>query len=240
VEDVRSGSRHDVSGPIEVPRYTIPEAARYLSMPAATLKSWVAGRPYTTLMKGPTWWDNLINRPDPNDPRLSFSNLTEAFVLLALRKQYRVKMPDVRIALDYSKHKLGVNRVLLSKDLRVAQGSLFLQRMSELINVGVGGQVVMPEILDAYLQRIEWSEDDLPLSIFPFTRAGHLDSTRLLKISSRIAFGRPIVERKAIKTSVIAERFKAGDSISDLAEDYDLEVFEVEEALRYESIKIAA
>lgn len=240
MKDARSGSDLDISDPIEVPRYTIPEAARYLPMSAATLKSWVAGRPYSTLKKGPIWWENLIHRPDPEDPRLSFSNLAEAFVLLALRKQYRVKMHDVRVALDYSKHKLGVKRILLSKDLRVVQGSIFLQRLYELINVGAGGQVAMPEILGAYLQRIEWSKDDLPLSIFPFTRAGYLDSTKLLRISPRIAFGRPVVERKAIKTSAIAERFKAGDSILELAEDYDLEAFEVEEAIRYEAIPIAA
>lgn len=38
----------------------------------------------------------------------------------------------------------------------------------------------------------------------------------------------------AIKTSAIAERFNAGESLGAIAEDYDLEVFEVEEALRYE------
>jgi uncharacterized protein (DUF433 family) len=225
--------------PINVPRYTVPEAARYLPMPPGTLQSWVAGRPYS-IKTGSRWWANLIHRPDPEDPRLSFSNLVEAFVLLAIRKQYHVKMHDVRIALDFSKNSLGVDKVLLSKDLRVAQGSIFLRRLGELINVGAGGQIAMPQILDAYLRRIEWSEDDLPLSIFPFTKAGHSDSTRVLRISPRIAFGRPVVDRKAIKTSAIAERFKAGDSISGLAEDYDLTVFEVEEAIRYEAFPIAA
>src|SRR5262245_55907065 len=82
---------HGSDSAIEVPRYTIPEGARYLQMAETTLKSWVAGRSYPTKKKGATWWENLIHRPDPQDSRLSFSNLTEAFVLQALRKQYRVK-----------------------------------------------------------------------------------------------------------------------------------------------------
>ena len=224
---------------IEVPRYTLPEAARYLRMPLNTLKSWVAGRPYP-VSTGPAWFANLINRPDPADPRLSFSNLIEAFVLLALRKQYNVKMEEVRNALNYTKLRFGVERVLLSKDLRVIKGSLFLEHMDQLTNIGRSGQGAIPEILGAYLERIEWDESDLPLRMFPLTRANELNSPRLLTINPNIAFGRPIVERKAIKTSSIADRFKAGESISELAEDYDLEVVEIEEAIRYESLPLAA
>jgi len=98
----------------------------------------------------------------------------------------------------------------------------------------------MPEILEAYLERIEWDLVGLPRKIFPLTRAAQLDSPKILAIDPKIAFGRPIVERKAIKTSTIAERFRAGESIADLAEDYDLEVLEVEEALRYEALPDAA
>ena len=92
----------------------------------------------------------------------------------------------------------------------------------------------MPEILGAYLERIDWDLSGLPARIFPITRMDHLESPKILAIDPKVAFGRPIVERKAIKTSAITERFLAGESISDLAEDYDLKVFEVEEAIRYE------
>lgn len=36
-------------------------------------------------------------------------------------------------------------------------------------------------------------------------------------------------------TSVLHERWKAGDSIASLAEDYDRSIEEVEEAIRYEA-----
>ncbi|MFL6259112.1 MAG: DUF433 domain-containing protein [Thermoanaerobaculia bacterium] len=230
----------DRSGVVEVPRYSIPEAARYLRMSPATLKSWVAGRSYDTVKGGPRWWDHLIHRPDPNDPRLSFANLTEAFVLQALRKQYKVKMKEVRVALDCAHRKLGVDRILLSKDLRALRGGIFLRHLDTLINVGKGGQTAIPEILGAYLERVEWDDRDLPLRMFPFTRAEGLHSPKLLTINPEIAFGRPVIERKSIRTSSIAERFEAGESIASLAEDYDLEVAEVEEAIRYEALPIAA
>lgn len=208
-------------------------------MSVTTLKSWVAGRDYP-VTGGEKHWEGLISRPDPNDSRLSFSNLIEAHVLLALRKQYRVKIKEVRTALDYAQTKYGIERVLLSPQLRATTGNVFISRLNEFTNVGKGGQAAMPEILEAYLERIEWDLVGLPRKIFPLTRAAQLDSPKILAIDPKIAFGRPIVERKAIKTSTIAERFRAGESIADLAEDYDLEVLEVEEALRYEALPDAA
>ncbi len=225
--------------PNELPRYTLREAAHYLRMPENTLKRWVSGRLHIVASKQ-TSRELLIQRPDPGDSRLSFSNLLEAYVIGALRKQYHVKMDDVREALAYSRETLGVDRVLLSKELRVIPGNVFLQHLGKLINVGRGGQEGMPEILEAYLQRIEWDLSGTPLRMFPITRLDYRDAPKLVTIDPVVAFGRPVLERMAIKTSTIAERFNAGESIRAIAEDYDLEAFEVEEALRYEALALAA
>jgi uncharacterized protein (DUF433 family) len=217
----------------------VAEAARYLRVPETTLKNWVLGRTYPVL-SGERHLEGLINRPEPNDARLSFSNLLEAHVLNALRKQYRVKMPQVRTALDFARKKLGVDRILLSKNLRVMTGNVFLEHLGKLINVGRGGQEAMPEVLQAYLERIEWDPDGAPIRMFPLTRDDHQNAPKLVTIDPVVAFGRPIVERKAITTSIIAERFTAGESVLEIAEDYDLEAFEVEEAIRYEALARAA
>ncbi len=219
--------------PNELPRYTVPEAAHYLRMSHKTLKSWVAGRSYP-VSGGEKHWAGLIKRPDDADPRLSFSNLIEAHVLLALRKQYQVKMKEVRDSLEIAQEKFNTSRVLLSPQLRVTKGNIFFEELNQLTNLSKGGQGAIPEILEAYLERIDWNIAGMPDRMYPLTRPDALGSPKLLTIDPRIAFGRPIVKRNAIKTSAIAERFRAGESISDLAEDYDLEVFEVEEALRYE------
>jgi uncharacterized protein (DUF433 family) len=189
---------------------------------------------------GEKHWEALIHRPAPGDSRLSFSNLIEAHVLTALRKQFRVKMPQVRSALEYAREKLGVDRVLLSKNLRVMKGNVFLEHLGKLINVGRGGQEAMPEILQAYLQRIDWDLQGSPVRMFPLTRDDYHNAPKLVTIDPVLAFGRPVVERRGITTSVIAERFKVGESMLEIAEDYDLEAFEVEEAIRYEALALAA
>jgi hypothetical protein len=80
---------------------------------------------------------------------------------------------------------------------------------SLLINVSRGGQEAMPEILQAYLERIEWKPQDRPVRMFPLTRDDPHTAPRLVMIDSVMAFGRPA-----------------------------LEAFEVEEALRYEALAL--
>jgi len=208
-------------------------------MSGKTLKSWVTGRSYPAA-GGTRRWEGILRRPDANDPKLSFANLIEAHVLLALRRQYGIRMKEIRTALEYARDKWKIERILLSPELRVMQRNLFLERLHELTNIGRGGQAAMPEILGAYLERIDWDPKGAPVRIFPLTRAEAVDAPKILSIDPKIAFGRPVVERKAIKTSTLAERFRAGESIADLVGDYDLEVFEVEEALRYEALPEAA
>lgn len=149
-------------------------------------------------------------------------------------------MRDVREALAYTREKLGIERVLLSKDLRTADRNVFLSRIGKLLNVGRGGQEAIAEVFNAYLERIEWDSHESPIRVFPLTRDDYHGAPRVVTIDPRIAFGRPVVDRRSISTAVIAERFRAGESVNVIAEDYDLEASEVEEALRYEALALAA
>jgi uncharacterized protein (DUF433 family) len=54
-------------------------------------------------------------------------------------------------------------------------------------------------------------------------------------INPRIRFGQPCIAGTRIPTAIIRERFEAGDSQEELAEDYGRRKEEIEEALRYES-----
>lgn len=85
-------SRTSVYGgadPRELPLYSLAEAARHLHLPPATLRSWVFGRTYRLADGREGFSEPLIQLPDPEDSRLSFTNLVEAHVLHALRAHHR-------------------------------------------------------------------------------------------------------------------------------------------------------
>ena len=86
---------------LEIPLYSVFEASRYLQMPETTLRAWVAGRTYPLRSGGSRHSEAVIELADPKSSRLSFTNLTEAHVLDALRRQYHVELPQVRRAVHY-------------------------------------------------------------------------------------------------------------------------------------------
>ena len=53
-------------------------------------------------------------------------------------------------------------------------------------------------------------------------------------IDPYVSFGRPSLTSSDIATAVIAERYKAGDSVDELADDYGCVRLEIEEAIRCE------
>src|SRR5260370_5808254 len=86
---------------LEIPLYSVFEASRYLQMSENTLRAWVAGRTYPLRSGGSRRSEPVIELADPKTSRLSFTNLTEAHVLDALRRQYHVELPQVRLAARY-------------------------------------------------------------------------------------------------------------------------------------------
>ena len=89
-------------------------------------------------------------------------------------------------------------------------------------------------LLEAALGRIERDAKGLPVRLFPFTRRRALDEPRAVMIDPTVSFGRPVLFGTGIPTAVIAERYKAGDSMDDLATDYGRTRLEIEEAVRCE------
>ena len=226
----------DGHDPRDVPAYMLHEASRYTGVPSNTLSTWVSGRSYTT-ESGIRHSTALIIRPANSEGLLSFTNLIEAHVLNAIRRKYTVAMPRVRKALDFLARKFDSKHPLAEHDFETDGVDLFVEKFGELINVSQGGQLAMIEILRAYLKRIERDEQGLARQLFPFTRIasnGHLDEPKIVAINPRIAFGKPVISGTGIPTSIIAERYKTGESISEIADDYGRKQIEIEEAIRCE------
>lgn len=176
----------------------------------------------------------LIILPDRRRTELSFSNLVEAHVLRALRTVHEVEIKDVRTAIAFAERQYNIKRLLLSSELLVAAGELFLDKYSQLVSLSQSGQLAMRKVLERYLKRVERDEQRLPVRLYPTTRHDSTDSERVIAIDARIAFGRPIVLRQGIETASIAQRIDAQERVEDVAADYGLTIAEVEEAIIYE------
>ena len=220
--------------PRDIPAYPQREAARYLRLHPATLRSWVAGRGYQTKRAGSKFFRPLITPADPKSRTLSFSNLIEAHVLRALRTQHSVPLTAVRDAIAYAQEELGINRILLSRELRTHAGEVLLDKYGHLISLSRSGQLAMRQILEAHLRRVEWDVGPIPVRLYPFLTVEALDAPKVIAIDPRIAFGRPVVFSRGVSTAAIIGRIDAGESVEAVAEDYELGKEEVEQAVLYE------
>jgi uncharacterized protein (DUF433 family) len=226
--------RIDIYGgqdPRDVARYGIPEAALYLKIPPTTLRPWVAGREYRNRTKP---FRPLILTPEKNPFRLSFHNLVEAYILRALRTEHNVSIEAVRQAIDFAQKKCSIKRLLLSPELRTTAGGIFLDKYGELINLSKSGQLVMRKLFEAHLKRITWDQANVSIRLYPFVTSDYRDEQKIIVIDPRRGFGRPIISRCGVSTSVIVERIDAGESEQDIATDYDLQKEEIDAAMLYE------
>ena len=101
-------------------------------------------------------------------------------------------------------------------------------------------QQAMKEIISIYLKRIERDAKGLPIKLYPFTRDTESDAApktdpRVVVMNPAVSFGRPVIVGTGIPVSSIYERYKAGDSVAGLAQDFSLDTSEIEEAIRCEA-----
>ncbi len=214
------------------PAYGPTETARYLRLPAATLRTWVLGRVYPRGDAQATF-DPLIKPARKQPLQLSFYNLIEAHVLRALRTEHGVALAELRKAITYAEREFKIRRLLLSPDLRTDAGQIFLDRYVELINLSASGQMAMRKLFSEHLKRVEWDRWQYPVRLHPYTDAVRAHEPTSIVIDPNIAFGRPIVERAGISTEAIADRIDAGETVDALAEDYDLSPEDIEQAVLY-------
>ncbi|HEV2912863.1 MAG TPA: DUF433 domain-containing protein [Pyrinomonadaceae bacterium] len=230
--------------PREIPLYGISQAARYLSIPTATLHSWTMGRKYPVgQQREMRDFKPIIIPPDPNLPMLSFINLMEAHVLSGMRRIEGVPFYKVRSALEYLDREIPSPHPLIEHHFETDGVDLFVRRLESLIKVSGHGQVVIAEVVSTYLRRIKRDLNLNAVRLIPFLRQEpqslakdvDIEEPEKIMIDPLISFGRPVIVGTGIPTDVVADRFFAGEYVEDLAKDYGITPEQVQEAVWYES-----
>lgn len=218
----------------EVPAYGIGEAAQYLRLPVSTLRSWTLGQRYRAAGK-PKFFRPVIEIAAPLDRKLSFINLIEAFVLAGIRREHSVPLPKVRRAVDYLRRRFGSRRPLAEEQFETDGVHLFVQKFGELIGVSQEGQLAMRELLKDRLKYVKRDPWGIPEKLVLFEApSAEMKRGAAVIIDPRISFGRPVLDGFGVRTSILAERFDAGETIEELVRDYGVPSEAVQNALRCE------
>ena len=179
-----------------------------------------------------------VIRPAPTGVELAtWGEFVEVYLMAGYRAK-GVNMLRMRPAIERLREKTGVPYPLAH--LRpLTDGRQFLLEMQE--DLGLtgeerlvterGNQIVLRPVVEQFLQRVEF-DGDIAERLRPAGRGSPV------VIDPLHSFGLPVVknagEIRSIRTEILVEEFKAGDSIEEIASGYALERTVVEAAVRFE------
>lgn len=212
--------------------YGLAQADRLLGLPSGTARRWIDG--YNRAGKS---YPPVVREEPTGDDAVTWGEFVETRLL----SEYRdagVPMVRMRPAVDALRDELNTRYPLASARtwldvhgqelVRRVQDDVQLDRHLALVVVRTG-QVIWTAEADAFRKSVEWTDENgaaQPRLVRP------AQDLREVVIDPLRGFGEPVVRN--VRTDVIGELFRAGESSDSIAEQYELARPTVDEALRYE------
>lgn len=216
------------------PILTLRESATYLGVPRSTLHNWAR----------PSRGENPLITTFPRQGReatVPFIGFAEAYVLSAFRTA-GVPMQRIRPAVEVLASKIGVEHALASKRLYTDGTEVlydYLARRNEEdaleLTVVRTGQQQFSELVRGYLKRITYGNDGWATRV----RLPIYEHAQVI-VDTRRAFGLPLVVHGGARVEDLVDRFVAGDTLADIADDFGVPEEEVEDVIRVATRAAAA
>lgn len=216
-----------------LPLYSYAEADRLAGVGRGTSSRWLKGYRY--------WYapDHLRTMPavteniEPNEA-VSFVDLVEVIVIGGLRDN-GFSLKTIRKINEYCQLLLQKTRPLVTETFKVSGRDIFvLAGHGHLVNVSSQqGMQAWDEILDPFLKTVDY-ENELARRWWPMGREYPV------VVDPEYGFGLPVIAGSGVRTEILAERARAGDTREEISYDFGLDASQIAAALRYEGVPHAA
>lgn len=202
--------------PRNIPNYTIGDISRYLAVPTAAVESWMGFM--HALIEIP-----MMGACPKSKCIFSFTNLVEAQVLAGVYRYHKIQINEAESAVACVRSEIGVRNVFANIAFLDRGIALFVKKYSSLIQAGDGkrARFKLAEIFNNCLARVEFDSDGFARRIYPFAHASAGDRAKPVMIDPHIGFGLPVMTGTGISTDALVSRYRGGESIDELAEDYN-------------------
>jgi uncharacterized protein (DUF433 family) len=206
--------------------FTLREAAGYLDVPRSTVHAWA---------RAPGSKAQLITTFPRHGAQATvpFIGFAEAYVLSAFRRA-GVPLQRIRPAVEVLSGTIGIAHALASERLYTDGAEVLYDyaanrdedELLELVVVRTG-QHQFSEIVRDYLKRITYGADGWAARV----RLPAYEHAEVV-VDPNVAFGLPLVVRGGARVEDLVDRFVAGDSVADIADDFGVPADEVEDVIR--------
>jgi uncharacterized protein (DUF433 family) len=193
--------------------YSLPEAARLLHMPAATLRRWVGEDRHSDNARK-AGAAPLIRRDDPElvaQGILTFAELIEILLIRRFREA-GVRLARIRALVQEETATLQTTHPFATRRFYTDR-----QRLPEALR----------PVLEAFVQHIDYEGDQV-------SRYWPLSKERRVVLDPARAFGQPTDPVSAVPTAVLAGAYAAGEPIEEVAQWYRVDPEAVRDAIAFE------
>lgn len=194
------------------PLLTPKETARHLQIPRSTLYYWLAEEADGT---------PLVHRVTPERrgwPSVPFVAVVEAYVLRSLR-DLGLRKHKIRDAAEAVRREFKTPYGLATKKIVTDGIDIFLDYADgDIARVG-DQQRPIREVLDGYLRYIGWDSNDEFASTL---RLRQYSDVAPVIIDPRFGWGAPVIESNHVPVDAVVDMWLAGDSLEEVAYEYDL------------------
>ncbi|WEH28238.1 DUF433 domain-containing protein [Streptomyces sp. AM 3-1-1] len=201
---------------------TPKETSSYLEIPQSTLASWLHGTAAGT---------PLVHQVEPlrkGQPSVPFIAVTEAHVLRSLRS-LGLRMSEIRDAAAAVREAYGTPYGLVSRRIATDGVDIFVEHGLGDLRRARDGQAPIHEVVSAYLRYLNWApDDDFPYSL----RLRQYPESVPVVIDPRFGHGLPVVAANRVAVKTLTDLWEAGESVEDIAYDFDMEPEQVDELCR--------
>jgi uncharacterized protein (DUF433 family) len=209
------------------PRYSFAEADRIARVTRGTASRWLKGYQYWHSFEERRMSPPVTPGQDSKEA-VSFVDLMEVAAIGKLREK-GFSLRRIRQINEYCMLALQKERPLVTETFRVRGHDIFIHAsQGVLLNVGYeAGMQAWEEVLDPFLDTVEY-ENELVRRWWPLGKdVGVL-------VDPDYGFGLPVIAGTGIRTEIIAERKRAGDSNKEITYDFGVTADQIDDALRWE------
>lgn len=207
-------------------RYAVADVARWTGLSAGRIRRWLGTSPsYPPHL-------TIVNRHEETpDNQVSFLDIVELYMISELVSK-GMDFKKIRSSLREAARLRKVTHPLARQKYLLFGGRLFLPPEDEEVGIyelDAAGQLAFAEIIKSRAEDVEFDPEGIAQRLWP----NGVDSG--VYMDPRITAGLPIVKGTGILTGVIYEAWRLEDeSTKVVAEQYELEVEQVLDAIRFE------
>lgn len=212
--------------------YTVPDASRLSRVSPRRIRYWLKGLPSEEVSETTDrhLWQGELGAID-DKIALGFLDLQEVRFIDAFL-QAGVTWHLLRTTHGIARIRYGTEHPFCTRRF-VTDGSLIIEEIASdpgenAYEEVIQGQRVFPKVIKPFLRELEFAKNDQLVRWWP------LGTKRAVVLDPNRQFGQPITARAGVSTDILQAAAKAGQTVEEIADWYEVDVPSVRDAIEFE------